>query len=49
LEAVEHGGEVILTFPPRLTRPGIEAARASLLDDLMRAGHQILALERNHV
>jgi dGTPase len=49
LEAAEPGGEVILTFPPRLTRPGIEAARATLLDDLMKAGHQILALERNHV
>lgn len=49
LRAVELGGELILTFPPRPTRPGVEAARAVLLDDLMKAGHQILALERNHV
>ena len=43
------GGEVILTVPPRLTRPGIEAARATLLNDLLKADHEILALEHNSV
>lgn len=48
-EALPVGGEVLLTFPPRLTRPGIERERATLLDDLLKAGHQILGLEHGAV
>lgn len=49
LDGLQLGGEAIVTMPPRLTRPGIEASRAALLSDLMKTGHELLALEHNSV
>ncbi|MHB1001827.1 MAG: deoxyguanosinetriphosphate triphosphohydrolase family protein [Armatimonadota bacterium] len=49
LMALQIGGELLLTFPPRLTRPGIDIFRTELLGDIQNAGHEILGIEHNVV
>lgn len=46
LASLKPGGELLMTLPPRLTRPGVDRFRASLIDDLTKAGHELLGLER---
>ncbi len=49
IDAIHDGGEVICTLPGRLTRPGVEKFRSSLVASLTSAGHEILAIERGAV
>lgn len=40
------GGELLMTLPPRLTRPGVDRFRTNLIDELTMAGHELIGLER---
>jgi dGTPase len=49
VSALAAGGEILCTLPGRLTRPGIETFCAELISDVVKAGHEILAVERGTV
>lgn len=49
LAAVRDGGELLVSLPPRLTRPGADRFRGELVDRLLKAGHELLSLERQTV
>lgn len=49
LSALRDGGELLMSLPPRLTRPGADRFRGELVDRLLKAGHEILSLERQTV
>lgn len=46
LAALQQGGELLCTLPPRLTRPDAERFRNAILRDLSKAGHEVLSLDR---
>ena len=47
IQAVKPGGEVFLSFPGRLTRPGIEKSRSQLIKDLVAVDHDIISIEHD--
>lgn len=49
LQAIKVGGEIWCTFPPRLTRPGIEDELSRLAKDIIGAGHLLLGIEHGTV
>jgi SAM-dependent methyltransferase len=49
LRTLREGGELLMSLPPRLTRPGADRFRGELVDRLLKAGHELLSLERQTV
>lgn len=47
IEAVGIGGDIFLSFPGRLTRPGIEELRSNLIKEVVDKGHTIDSIEHN--
>lgn len=49
IDACMPNGEVLMSLPPRLTRPGTDRFRSELIDSLLKAGHELLSLESQKV
>jgi len=49
LACLSIGGELLMTLPPRLPRPGVDRLRNALINEVTRAGHELLGLDRGGV
>jgi dGTPase len=46
LDALVAEGHLLMSLPPRLTRPGTDKFRSELIDQLLKLGHELLGLQQ---
>ena len=49
IEGVKLDGEILFSFPGRLTRPGIDEFRSELIKEIVSIGHDIISIEHDNL